>query len=98
MATKRQAQIPGTETKKIKELDAAAESYVEQRDKRMKLTDKEKEAKAALVTVMKKHGLTVYKDEDASPPLIVTLTAGDDKVKVTQADGDRDDEEGKAGD
>lgn len=83
--TKKQSALPGMERKSIKELDAAAEAYVEARDERMKLTEKEVEFKEALVAVMKKHDLQVYKDEDAEPPLIVTLTPGVDKVKVTRA-------------
>lgn len=88
----RQAKIPGTERAKLKEVDAAAEAYVAARDARMKKTEKEVEAKEALIGVMKKHELSVYKDEDASPPLIVTLTPGKDKVKVTQADDDAEDD------
>lgn len=91
----RQMRVPGTEKKTIKELDAAAEAYVEARDARMKKTEKEVEAKEALISVMKKHELTVYKDDDADPPLIVTLTPGKDKVKVTQADGETEDEDGE---
>lgn len=87
---KKQMKIPGTEPKTIKEVNDAAEAYVDARDERMKKTEKEVEAKEALVAVMKKHDLQVYKDDDAEPPLIVTLTPGVDKVKVTRADGDED--------
>jgi hypothetical protein len=70
------------ERQKIQEVDDAAESYVDARDKRMKLIVKETEAKAALLGVMKKHKLEVYKDESASPPLVVTVVPGEDDVKV----------------
>ena len=94
MAAKRQMRIPGTEAQKIKELDTAAEAYVEARDERMALTEKEVEARDALVSVMKKHELAVYKDEDHDPPLIITLTPGQDRVKV-QAAKDAEDYSGE---
>lgn len=91
--TKKQLQVPGTENRKIKELDTAAESYVEARDKRMAHTELETETREALIAVMKKHSLTVYKDDDAVPPFIITLTPGKDKVKVTRDEGDDGDSE-----
>ncbi len=86
MAGKKQLKIPGTQPKEIKEVNAAAESYVDVRDERMALTERETEARDALVKVMKKHGLDVYVDEDAAPPLVVTIIAGEDKVKVRRAE------------
>lgn len=79
---KKQTSIPGTEPKSIKEVDVAAEQYVEERDARMRLTEKEVEARDALVRVMQKHKLSIYRDESAEPPLLVTLTEGEAKVKV----------------
>ncbi len=92
--TRRQMSIPGAETKSIKEVDDAAEAYLEARNARQKKTDREVEAKEALITVMKKHELTVYTDNDASPPLIVTLSPGKDKVRVTEAEDDDGGDEG----
>lgn len=86
----KQQRIPGTEGKSIKEIDDAAEHYVEQRDKRMKLTEKEVEAKKSLADVMAKHKLAIYRDDSASPPLVVMLTEGDAKIKVTRADEEND--------
>jgi hypothetical protein len=83
---KRQTALPGMERKEIPEVNDAAEAYVEARDKRMALTEKEVEAKDALLTVMTKHKLQVYKDESASPPLVVTVLQGEAKVKVSVAD------------
>lgn len=94
----RQQTIPGTEAKKIDEVDAAAEAYVKARDSRMRKTDLEVEAKTALIVVMQKHKLSVYKDSDAVPPLIVTLTEGEVKVKVTQAETDEEAAKALAGD
>jgi hypothetical protein len=87
---KKQLKIPGTETKSIKEIDDAAESYIIERDKRMKLTKKEVDAKVTLIEVMKKHKLTVYKDDDSDPPVVITLTAGKDQIKVTQDESDEE--------
>ncbi len=88
--TKKQLQIAGTEKKSIKEVDLAAESYVEARDERMKLTEKEVEARDSLLAVMQKHKLDLYRDDDASPPLLVTIIEGDAKVKVSRLDDDSD--------
>lgn len=72
-------------------MNDAAESYVAARDERMEHSKTESEAKEALITVMRKHDLMVYRDDDMNPPLVVTLVPGKDGVKVTKAD----DEEGE---
>jgi hypothetical protein len=87
---KKQQALPGMERKTIKEIDDAAEHYVDQRDARMKLTEKESDAKQALIAAMKKHGVETYKDEATSPALVVTLVPGTDKVKVTEADEEKE--------
>lgn len=81
---RKQLDIPGTERQTIKEIDDAAEAYVDARDARMKKTEKEHEAKDALIAAMKAHNTLVYRDESVDPPLVVTLV---DKstVKVTEA-------------
>ena len=90
----KQGDLPGMERpepKHIKELDDAAEAYVEARDARMKKTEAEKEQKEALISAMKKHGVLVYRDESVDPPLIVTLV---DKtnVKVTEVEESSEEE------
>ena len=85
---KKQGELPTLERKKVAEVNAAAEGYVDARDERMKHTETEVEAREALIAVMKKHSLTVYRDDEASPPLLVTLMPGEDRVKVR-----RDEEE-----
>src|SRR3989304_9181646 len=95
--TRKQLRKKGTEQESIKEIDSAAESYVDARDKRINLTDREPEAKEALISVMRAHNVAVYRDENADPQLIVTLTPGDDKVTVTRAK-DEDDEREDSGD
>ena len=87
----RQIPVPGTERKVVKEVRDAAEGYVVQRDKRMALSKKEKEAKDALIASMRKHKVEVYKDTEASPPFIVTVTSKDN-VKVETLGGEEDDE------
>lgn len=88
---RKQMSIPGTERKQIKEVNDAAEHYVEQRDKRMGLTEKEHDAKEALIAVMKKHKIETYRDDDVTPPLVVTLVPGKDQIKVTEAEYYADD-------
>ncbi len=84
---KRQKSIPGTERETNREIADAAENYVEQRDKRIAMSETETGAKDALIAVMKAHGITVYRDDDADPPLTITLSSKDN-VKVTEADSD----------
>jgi hypothetical protein len=85
---KKQKALPGMEKETIAEVDDAAEQYVKERDKRMTMTEKEVEAKQALIYVMRKHKLTVYKDDNVDPPLIVTLADGKPVVKVTRDESD----------
>lgn len=83
----RQKELVGVEKESVKEIEAAAEAYVDVRDKRMKLTTKEVEAKATLIEVMRRNKRTVYRDDNAAPPLLVTLKEGTVSVKVTRVDG-----------
>lgn len=85
----RQETIPGTERKSIKEVDVAGEEYRKARDVRMKKGKTEKEKKDDLVEVMLKHGLTVYRDDDAVPPFVVTVSTKH-SVKVTNVDDGSD--------
>lgn len=70
--------LPGLEQKKIAEITKAAEAYVEVRDPRMDLTRKEHDKKGELIQLMKKHGLTSYRDDDLS----IELIPGKDTLKV----------------
>lgn len=90
---RRQSEIPGTERKTIKEVEDAAEAYRDARDARMKKSKAEKEKKDALVAVMRKHSVNVYRDDAASPPLIVTLTENF-AVKVTNVELGEEDADG----
>lgn len=68
----------------------AAEAYVEVRDERMELTEEEGKLNAALVEVMKKHGLDRYRDPDSD--VLVTLEQGATKAKVKKVKA-KDEEE-----
>lgn len=83
----RQKELSGIERESIKEIDDAAEAYVTVRDKRMKLTKEEVEKRDGLIEVMRRHRRKVYRDDNASPPLLVTLKDGKASVKVQTADG-----------
>jgi hypothetical protein len=68
MATKqpKQTKIPGTDRKVDKAIRSAAEAYVEVRDERMELTNREVDAKTKLMAAMKAAKLEHYVDEDAA--------------------------------
>lgn len=99
MARGRQKDLPGIERKTIEEVDVAAEAYEAARDERMACSESETVAKQALIAVMQKHKLKVYRDENADPPLVVTIEKPDPTVKVKrmptplQAQEDENDEE-----
>lgn len=93
---RRQAELEGMERKAVKEVDDAAEGYCDVRDRRMKLTKKEKAAKDALIVVMKKHNLTVYRDDNANPPVLVTLSSKDDVTVRAKGDDEQDESEAEA--
>ena len=88
----KQETIPGTERKSIPEVDTAGEEYRKARDARIKKTVPEKEAKQKLVDVMLKHGLTVYRDDNAVPPFVITIDTKHN-VKVKNIGVEEDDED-----
>lgn len=92
---RKQKELPGIEKETIGEIDDAAETYQAAKKKRMKLTEKEVEAKDALIAVMKKHKRTAYRDEKVNPPLTVILKPGKDGVKVSEEGGEDEGEEGE---
>lgn len=84
----RQQQIPGTEPPSIKEIDDAAEQYVDRRDMRMSLGKEESEAAEKLQALMKANNLSFYEYEGN----IVTLDSVT-KVKVKKKKAPGDDEQ-----
>lgn len=88
----RQKQLPTLERKVDREIAAAAEAYVTERDKRMELSKREKDTKTALIALMRKKGIEVYRDSEASPPVVITVSSKD-SVKVTEVPDEVDPEE-----
>ena len=82
MARARQGHLETMEPETIPEIDAAAENYVRERNKRMKLTEKEKEAHEVLLAAMLKHELSSYEYDGQ----IVFVSEGKRKVKVNEKD------------
>jgi hypothetical protein len=80
----RQLRIAGTEKKPIPEIDRAAETLRATREECSAAKDREARAKDALITAMRKHGVTEYVDEDSVPSLVITLSVGPDKVKLVE--------------
>ena len=78
----------GVSKPKIKAIDRAADKYVEIRDERMALTDKEIDAKAVLLNAMHEHGLTEYQYGDMK----VVVKPGKENVKVKTVDALNDEE------
>lgn len=62
--SKDQMEIPGTERPKIKPIEEAARAYVDVRDRRMSLTEKEVASRTKLVEVMQKHVDKLATNED----------------------------------
>lgn len=80
----KQTRIPGTERPRFPKIDAAAETYREARDEAARAKDHETVAKDALIAAMREAGVREYVDEDAVPPLRVTVADGPPKVKVQE--------------
>lgn len=77
----KQLTVPGTDAPKHRDVEAAADRYVEVRDARMELTKQETEASGRLLAAMKAHGCTVYRLETDEGNLLVTVEA-EEKVHV----------------
>lgn len=95
---KAQKELEGMEPPSIREIENAAEAYVDVRDKRMKLTEKEVAAKETLIQAVLKHadailpngdGDRVYRYDD----MVVILKAGKPNVKVRHDTGEEPPEE-----
>lgn len=62
----KQTRLPGTERKDVNaSIEKNAAEYVEARNERMELTECECEAQAALLLVMEKAGLTIYRCDES---------------------------------
>lgn len=87
----KQTELAGVEAKKVKELDDLMEQQNKLGKKAAKLRVEMGENNAKLLELMKKHGLEVYKDTTAVPPLLIRLKAASEKVKVTEIGEDEGD-------
>lgn len=85
----KQTEIPGTERVKNKAIAEAADTYRKARDRRVRATRPEVEAKQSLIDLMHKHGLAVYNDGE----IIVEIIPTKEKVKVRDAEEEEPDDE-----
>lgn len=74
----RQGSLPGMEQRGIPELESAAENYVNVRDRRMRLTEEEVEAKSQVLFLMHKHERQNYRHDD----FLIMVIPGEENVKV----------------
>jgi hypothetical protein len=74
----RQGALPGMVDKAVREIQAAAEEYIDARDRRMALTITEVETKDALIAAMHKHKRKRYFDGLFE----ITVKSGDEKVRA----------------
>lgn len=91
--TKKQTELPGLEKPKIPELDTLLETYAEKASALSEARHALGELKAKIIEVAGKAGVTVYRDDTANPPLVLTLSTQDVKVKVTAGAPDFNDED-----
>lgn len=91
----RQQRIPGTEVKIPTAVRAAGDAYVEEAAKTAQAKKKADETKAVLIAAMEKHEVETFRDDEADPPVIVSLTQRTG-IKVTKLKKQRDAEEGDA--
>lgn len=80
--TPKQGRLPGTEDPKIQEIHEAAEAYVDVRDKRIALSQKEGEVKKDLLAVLHKHKKKTYHFEDDDESLDIEIVPEGEKLKV----------------
>lgn len=84
----RQADLPGTEDRAIKALEDAASAYADIRDQRIALNIDEAKLKASVLTLMHKHGKTIYQRDG----ITITVIPEQETVKVkVRKPGDEDD-------
>lgn len=88
----KQKELPGMESPKHPELDALVEMYTEQASALSTARFNIGETKAKIIELAEKLGISVYRDDTASPPLVLTLTEAGVKVKVTPVGSALDDE------
>jgi nucleoid-associated protein YgaU len=85
---RKQGELPGMEAPKIPELDTLLEQYAEKTSALSALRVDVGQLKVNIIQTAEKHGVTVYRDETADPPLLLTITERDVAVKVKPVGGD----------
>lgn len=84
--------LPGVdEQKSIPEITESAVMLRKQGAKLQKLRGTVGDLKAAVIAKMKEHKLTVYRDEECSPVLVVRLKTGKEGLEFVEESGDVDD-------
>jgi hypothetical protein len=85
----KQATFPGMEEPTFKDIDAAAEVYIDARDERIALSRLEKERKTALIDKMTEHELSIYKLPDGRKVILDGKTEVHiQKAKAPESNGD----------
>lgn len=79
----RQSELPGMERPRFPEIERAAAVYADLREQRKDLAERETSARAVLILAMRRHGQTAYRDDNADPPIVITLEAKD-AVKLVE--------------
>jgi hypothetical protein len=90
MPKPKQAELIPDIDRKLQDLEDAAEAYRDVRDERAQLTIKEVDAKATLLSLMKKHRKTEYRRAG----IHIWIVVEEESVKVKIDPPAEDDEEG----
>lgn len=90
----KQKDLPGMEDKVLEDLEAAAEKYAGIRDERQQLTNREIEAKADLLQIMKKHKKRNYDHGGIAVEIVMEKETV--KVKIRKDSEAEDEDEEKA--
>lgn len=88
--TKKQTELPGIEKPTIPELDTLLETYAEKAAALSEARQAVGDLKRQIIALAKEKGLTTYRDETASPPLVLTLKERDVAVKIIKLTGEVD--------
>lgn len=78
----KQETIPGTQSDRHKDIDAAADTYRELRDNAKELKEQVEQALVALKAAMVKHNLKAYPLADTDPAEEVVLEVAHEEVKI----------------
>lgn len=91
--TRKQGELPGMESPKHPELDTLLELYAEKVEALSSARVAVGELKGQIIQTATKLGVSTYRNDTASPPLVLTLTERDLAVKVQAVLSDVDESE-----